>query len=191
LAILSIPSSWHTRRSPHHTPPHPAPPHSTPPHPAPPHPTTTPHHTTPHHTLSPTPVPSKHLARWQSVETRRAHSLAYSHAVSSVARSCPGTCLTWQPGWGTDGAGWCAGGGGALVSRPPIGFEAGSRLRLIDSCITQLKAQGPSRTCNESKEEEKKKASHWLGTAGSCEQACFKVEGAGLCSWHGRVGRCG
>ena len=25
--------------------------------------------------------------------------------------------------------------------------EAGSYLRLIDSCITQLKAQGPSRTC--------------------------------------------
>ena len=36
------------------------------------------------------------------------------------------------------------------------GSEAGSYLRLIDSCITQLKAQGPSRTCNESKEEEKK-----------------------------------
>ena len=34
------------------------------------------------------------------------------------------------------------------------GTEAGSCLRLIDSCITQLKAQGPSRTCNESKEEE-------------------------------------
>jgi len=32
--------------------------------------------------------------------------------------------------------------------------EAGSYLRLIDSCITQLNAQGPSRTCNESKEEE-------------------------------------
>ena len=30
-------------------------------------------------------------------------------------------------------------------------FVAGSYLRLIDSCITQLKAQGPSRTCNESK----------------------------------------
>ena len=28
------------------------------------------------------------------------------------------------------------------------------RQRRIDSCITQLKAQGPSRTCNESKEEE-------------------------------------
>ena len=27
-------------------------------------------------------------------------------------------------------------------------------LRLIDSCITQLKAQGPSRTCSESNEEE-------------------------------------
>ena len=32
--------------------------------------------------------------------------------------------------------------------------EAGSHLRLIDYCITQLEAQGPSRTCNESKEEE-------------------------------------
>ena len=31
--------------------------------------------------------------------------------------------------------------------------ETGSYFRLIDSCITQLKAQGPSRTCNESKEE--------------------------------------
>ena len=34
------------------------------------------------------------------------------------------------------------------------GTEAGSYLRLIDSCITQLKAQGPSKTCDESKEEE-------------------------------------
>jgi hypothetical protein len=34
------------------------------------------------------------------------------------------------------------------------GSEAGSYLRLIDSCITQLKAQGPSRTSNESEEEE-------------------------------------
>ena len=32
--------------------------------------------------------------------------------------------------------------------------EAGSCLGLIDSCITQLKAQGLSRTCNESKKEE-------------------------------------
>ena len=37
------------------------------------------------------------------------------------------------------------------------GTEAGSYLRLIDSCVTQRKAQGPSRTCNESKEEEEKK----------------------------------
>ena len=27
-------------------------------------------------------------------------------------------------------------------------------MRLIDSCITQLKAQGPSRTCNEIQEED-------------------------------------
>jgi len=27
-------------------------------------------------------------------------------------------------------------------------------VRLVDSCITNLKAQGPSRTCNESKEED-------------------------------------
>ena len=34
------------------------------------------------------------------------------------------------------------------------GSEADSYLRLVDPCITELKAQGPSRTCNESKEEE-------------------------------------
>ena len=34
------------------------------------------------------------------------------------------------------------------------GTEASSYLRLIDSFITQLKAQGPFRTCNESKEED-------------------------------------
>ena len=42
------------------------------------------------------------------------------------------------------------------------GSEAGSYLRLIDSCITQLKAQGPSRTCNESKEEDQKRNSRLL-----------------------------
>ena len=35
-----------------------------------------------------------------------------------------------------------------------LGSEAGSQLRRIDSCITVLKAQGPPRTCTESKEEE-------------------------------------
>jgi len=41
-----------------------------------------------------------------------------------------------------------------LCWRCVVVTEAGSYLRLIDLCITQLKAQGPSRTCNESKEEE-------------------------------------
>ena len=38
------------------------------------------------------------------------------------------------------------------------GSEAGSHLRLRDSWITQLKAQGPSRTCNESKAEEEEES---------------------------------
>ena len=43
----------------------------------------------------------------------------------------------------------------ALLSlRSPTLCTTGSYLRRIDSCITQLKAQGPSRTRNESKEEE-------------------------------------
>ena len=33
-------------------------------------------------------------------------------------------------------------------------FRCGLVVRLIASCITQLKAQGPARTCNESQEEE-------------------------------------
>ena len=44
----------------------------------------------------------------------------------------------------------------SLFHSPVVVTEAGSHLRRIDSCITQLKAQGPSRTCNESKEEEEK-----------------------------------
>jgi len=43
----------------------------------------------------------------------------------------------------------------------PSTTEAGSYLRLIDSCITQLTAQGPSGTCNESKEEDEE--AHLLG----------------------------
>ena len=53
----------------------------------------------------------------------------------------------------TFGQPWC-GHAPHQVPREPCGSEAGSYLRLIDSCITQLKAQGPSRTCTESKEEE-------------------------------------
>ena len=45
--------------------------------------------------------------------------------------------------------------------------EAGSYLRLIYSCITQLKAQWPSRTCNESKEEEEE-ATPPLGCGVQC-----------------------
>jgi len=41
----------------------------------------------------------------------------------------------------------------ALRGEPPPFCTVRSFLRLIDSCITQLKAQGPSRTCNEGKEE--------------------------------------
>ena len=37
---------------------------------------------------------------------------------------------------------------GALTGTP-----GGANLAHIDSCITQLKAQGPSRTCSERKEE--------------------------------------
>ena len=42
---------------------------------------------------------------------------------------------------------------GGLVFKMCCGTEEGSCLRLVDSCITQLKAQGPSRTCNESTED--------------------------------------
>ena len=44
---------------------------------------------------------------------------------------------------------------GGWVNLGVVVTDAGSYSRLIDSCITQLRAQGPSRTCNESKEGEK------------------------------------
>ena len=54
--------------------------------------------------------------------------------------------------------------------------EAGSYIRLIESCITQLKAQGPSKTCNESNAEKQHSCPHrdfWLDicTMGSVPRA--------------------
>ena len=49
--------------------------------------------------------------------------------------------------WGSNASGMCS------------GSEAGSYLRLIDSCITQLKAPGSSRTCHGSKEEKEEQNS--------------------------------
>ena len=58
-------------------------------------------------------------------------------------------------GWGLAGGGKRQGEGRVGVKESGLcsGSEAGSYLRLIDSCITQLKAPGPSRTCNEIREE--------------------------------------
>ena len=53
-----------------------------------------------------------------------------------------------------------------LVPEMYSGSEVGLRLRLIHFSITQLKAQGPARTCNESKEEE---GGVPLGRVGVCE----------------------
>ena len=39
---------------------------------------------------------------------------------------------------------------------------AGSCVRPKDSCITQLKAQGTSKTCNESQKKEETKARVWI-----------------------------
>jgi len=41
-----------------------------------------------------------------------------------------------------------------VENRGAVVTEAGSYLWFVDYCITQLKAQGPSRTCNGSNEEE-------------------------------------
>ena len=52
------------------------------------------------------------------------------------------------------------GGVDGIRARPHICACRGKRrsyLRLIDSCITQLKAHRPSRTCNESKEERRRR----------------------------------
>ena len=45
-----------------------------------------------------------------------------------------------------------------------FGNEEGSYLRLIDSYTTQVQAQGPSRTCEESKKEEEEGTCTRLGT---------------------------
>ena len=63
---------------------------------------------------------------------------------------------------------------GATSSAMCSGSEAGSYLRLIDSCITQCKAQGPSRTCNESKEEEEEEEALWSATPAQTPSIRFR-----------------
>ena len=51
---------------------------------------------------------------------------------------------------------WLGGRGGkwsVVQDTAQLVWRHGAYLSLTDSCITHLKAQGPSRTCNESKEE--------------------------------------
>jgi len=59
----------------------------------------------------------------------------------------PAADTVWGIGWEDSGREMCS------------GSKAGSHSRRIDSCITQLKAEGPSRTCNKSKEEEEEEDS--------------------------------
>jgi len=61
---------------------------------------------------------------------------------------------TWYQGHGRVALPGCEGVSSPQQITSPAAED--SYLRLIDSCITQLKAQGPSRTCNGSKEKEKK-----------------------------------
>jgi len=87
-------------------------------------------------------------------------------------------------------------------NRGVVVTEAGSYLRRIDSCITQLKAQGPSRTCNESKEEEKKGYHVITGrqvegahlslahpAAGGPDRVRLQAEGALLSTLKGRISK--
>jgi len=79
----------------------------------------------------------------------------YVTPTDDTSKMCMGTGILGTPGdAGVD----------AFAAAPAAGHEPdmtkatkvipSAGLRLIDSCITQLKAQGPTRTCNESREEE-------------------------------------
>ena len=75
-----------------------------------------------------------------------------------------------------------------LAATPQVmccGTEAGTYLRLIDSCITQLKAQGPSRTINESQKQEEERRSRRGGITPRATPVCFRFKSnylAGMCS---------
>jgi hypothetical protein len=63
--------------------------------------------------------------------------------------------------------------------------EEGSYLRLTDSCITQLKAQGPSRTCNESEAEEEEAPERHLFVDNLLVRIHFIIE---MIRWTGLAG---
>jgi len=91
----------------------------------------------------------------RAVSLRALRSFRYTYGDAAACRVGVGnivvpTVFCLSTGWLRCRAGRGAGAGarsGRMRRRPAY-------LRLIDSCITQLKAQRPSRTCNESKAEE-------------------------------------
>jgi len=93
--------------------------------------------------------PGRRMQRWcYSVGRIQSSSELKPRVIKPRRGPIPGRCYlhTGSVYEGTNLTTW--------VTTGRLPSEAGSYLRSIDSCITQLKAQGPSRTCNESKEEE-------------------------------------
>ena len=88
------------------------------------------------------------LSRSLSLTHTHTHSLSLSHTLSLTqtnTHTLSGQRSTWTA------SGMCTSNyAGALPATRTSSTLL--HLRLTDSCITQLKAQGPSRTCNESKE---------------------------------------
>ena len=127
---------------------------------------------TPHpspYTLHPTPYTLHRNMQWfRGGLVFKAHRLSYHSPL--------GLRVMKKKGWGHHFLGVVV-----LIAVARLRFQAGSNFRLIDCCITQLKAQRPSRTWNESKEEEEE-ASLWrevLSVARTLE----------LWSWHLRTSR--
>ena len=98
----------------------------------------------------------------QGVEEARRHALEREELLAALVAAAESLCtLTAESEVPSRAAHFpdemfhfIASGLGDKVDRCVVVTEAGSCLRLIDFCITQLKAQGPSRTCNESEEED-------------------------------------
>ena len=91
-------------------------------------------------------VVSKLLTAWLSPHTFGSQN----HPKANIPKLTSPHTLSWR----ASRALLCSQRGHVTSTRPNP--EAGSYLRRIDFCITQLKAQSPSRTCNESQKGERK-----------------------------------
>ena len=105
--------------------------------------------------------PQSYITKYTSIRRQKAVRDAGGAPAHMAIIPCDDSSHCWKKAFEVDGR--------YGLHHCEVCSKAGSYVRLIDFCITQRKAQGTYRTCNESEEEEEEEARLCLEMLEICE----------------------